>query len=171
MPCATLHGHIEVVRWLLQAGADITYSGSRYGTPLQGASTAGKLDMVRLLISEGAAINIPRISFRTALYAASVYGHQEVVELRFQSGARVKGNGPDPFHYNSPSRTAIATGHNATTQVLFRHHCRSDRPFVWFFNLVLDPVQCYKNEVQLYDWTSSGRRLIKSRLSKHQKIS
>jgi ankyrin repeat protein len=169
--CAALHGHIKVAHRLLQAGADINDAGSLYGTPLQEASAAGNLDMVRFLISEGAAINAPGMSFGTALYAASLYGREAVVEVLLQNGARVNGNGPGPFGYRSPLQAAVARGHYATAQVLFRHHGRFERPFVWCSHLVLNPILRYKNEEQLNDWTFYGRRLIISPVSKSQKMS
>lgn len=158
--CAALHGHVDVARVLLLAGADINNPGSLYGTPLQEASAAGKLDMVRFLISEGAAVNAAGVSFGTALHAASLYGRDDVAELLIQHGARLKGTGPGPFGHSSPLQVAIARGHQSTIQVLLRHYNRVEGPFVWFYTLVSHQLHGRKKQRELDVWSLSGGSVL-----------
>ncbi|KAJ7136752.1 ankyrin repeat-containing domain protein [Mycena epipterygia] len=89
---ASIYGHHDLVRLLLEFGADINALG-HYGTPLQGASEAGHASVVELLIERGANVNAPGRYFGTALQAASHEGHQVIVELLIQKGADVNAVG------------------------------------------------------------------------------
>ncbi|PMD61428.1 ankyrin, partial [Hyaloscypha bicolor E] len=48
--CASWNGHIEIVRLLLDRGADITAADSDRETPLYCASRNGHIEVVRLLL-------------------------------------------------------------------------------------------------------------------------
>jgi len=72
---ASENGHLEVVRLLLDRGAEI-HAGEDYS--LRWASHNGRLEVVRLLLDRGAEIHARNDE---ALRFAKSYGHLEVVEL------------------------------------------------------------------------------------------
>lgn len=86
---AAQYGHSEIIRFLLQMGADIGILTNYGQTALMFASTWGHSEAVRLLIQCGADTNIKDINGNTALMFASAHGHLGVVQLLTQAGANV----------------------------------------------------------------------------------
>ena len=84
---ASEKGHLEVVRLLIEAGADMDKSNRWYSTPLYIASEEGHLEVVRLLIVAGADKDKERFDGVTPLSIASEKGHLEVVRLLIEAGA------------------------------------------------------------------------------------
>ncbi|KAF8462145.1 hypothetical protein BDZ91DRAFT_646409, partial [Kalaharituber pfeilii] len=48
------NGHIEIVKLLLAAGADVNAEGGLSNTALRGASSNGYIEIVKLLLAAGA---------------------------------------------------------------------------------------------------------------------
>ncbi|KAJ5461898.1 Endochitinase B1 [Penicillium daleae] len=86
-------GYLEVIRLLLNSGADINAPpGEVCGrTALQAAVERGYLDIIQLLLSAGADINAHPAAANgmTALQAAAKRGNLELVKLLLSSGADV----------------------------------------------------------------------------------
>ncbi|KAJ7720490.1 ankyrin repeat-containing domain protein, partial [Mycena olivaceomarginata] len=78
---AVAQGHEQMVKLLIERGADVNSQGGPYGTALQAASATGSEPIVLTLLEHGANINTPGERFGTALHAASEMGHEEVVRL------------------------------------------------------------------------------------------
>jgi hypothetical protein len=79
---AAQHGHIEIVRLLLDAGEDpnrFTPGGHSHATPLHQAALAGHLDVVRLLVERGARLDIPDVLFGGTPLGWAEYGKQTAV--------------------------------------------------------------------------------------------
>ena len=79
-------GHEDLVRRLLQEGADPNLEDGYFRPPLQQAARKGHCNIVLLLLEAGANINLgysrPRDPQKKgALYFASRYGHEKVVDL------------------------------------------------------------------------------------------
>lgn len=87
--CASRWGWTDVVKVLLDHGADVNLVGGYYGTALQAASLSGRLDIVRLLLRHGACVNQAVGSYGTALSAAAFNGQDQVVRLLLGAGANV----------------------------------------------------------------------------------
>lgn len=85
---ASLHGRNEVVRLLLEHGADVNCSDSSGGTALIAACVEyGQPETVRLLLERGAAVNKTNESGATALYYACQRGDLKTARLLLDAGA------------------------------------------------------------------------------------
>lgn len=76
---AAANGRTEVVKWLLDHGAEIhhVFRGIRRGLPLLAAARNGHFDIVKLLIEHGAEINLPWHG-TNAYMNAKAYGNPEI---------------------------------------------------------------------------------------------
>ncbi|HEX5324034.1 MAG TPA: sigma-70 family RNA polymerase sigma factor [Capsulimonadaceae bacterium] len=85
---AARYGAADVVRLLLDAGADVAARGSDGSMATHDAAFMGHLDVVRILIERGAPINDREPRFNaTPLGVAQYTGHEKIVEyLRTQGG-------------------------------------------------------------------------------------
>ena len=84
---AAQQGHLEVVRLLLEAGADMNAANTDGTTALFVAAEWGYLEVVRLLIEAEADMNAKDAHGDTALLVAAMRGHLEVVRLLLKAGA------------------------------------------------------------------------------------
>lgn len=87
---ASYDGNLEMVRYLVEHGADVDYFDN-YFTSLMLACSKGNLEMVRYLVEHGADVNIQIQSNEgnTALMIASAYGHFDIVRYLIRHGANV----------------------------------------------------------------------------------
>ena len=85
---ATEHGHIEIVKLLLDHSADVNAKATVNWTALMAASRGGHAEIVRLLLDHGADVNV-KGSRGTALKTASSEGHTEIVRLLLESPVEV----------------------------------------------------------------------------------
>jgi ankyrin repeat protein len=100
---AAVGAGVEVVRALLDAGADVN-DGGRATRPVIGAAHTGRLDVLRLLVDAGADVNLPEPKSPApgepawnALYYAKINRKPDVVEYLLSVGARMP-EAPDvPF--------------------------------------------------------------------------
>ncbi|MEJ2246218.1 MAG: ankyrin repeat domain-containing protein [Acidobacteriota bacterium] len=113
---ASRNGHTEIVRLLLDAGANANANPFKYtphrdwevsytptallpmilqseisydATALHAASQNGHIEIVRLLLEAGAKVDAQGNDDATALHAASQNGHAEIVKLLLEAGANV----------------------------------------------------------------------------------
>jgi len=100
---AAAEGHLEIVKLLLAAGADVNTHATKYReTALILAAREGRLDVVKTLLSAKAKANAKMEGGRTALIEASEKLHVEIVEALIAAGADVNGK---PARYG----TALAS--------------------------------------------------------------
>ena len=121
---AASHGHVEVVRLLLAAGADInTTAGVEpnviYGTALHFAADRGHLAVVQALLAAGASKDARSVNGaeETPLLCAAGSGHLPVVEALLAAGADVQAR---TARGASPLFLACQNGHTECVRALLR---------------------------------------------------
>ena len=80
-------GHLAVVRYLVEQGADLEAKGHYDFTPLHRAAGGGHLAVVRYLVEQGADLEAKGHYDFTALLSAAYSGHWEVVKFLVGAGA------------------------------------------------------------------------------------
>ena len=91
MAIAIRNGDLEVVRTLLDLGADVNGSAADPWSPLDSAVHNNNVALARLFIERGANVNaIGKTGYTPLLFAASIdFGDTEMMELLLKAGARV----------------------------------------------------------------------------------
>ena len=105
---ASLEGYTEVVRLLLEAGADVNAFDGQYRNALHAASSAGRVTTVRLLLDQGADVNATDGVRSTALQAAISVGCEKTTRLLLDQGAE----------HHTALQAAVSAGHAKTIQLL-----------------------------------------------------
>jgi ankyrin repeat protein len=82
-------GHHEVVRVLLDRGADVKAQGGYYGSALQAATARSHDKIVQVLLDSGADVNAQGGHYGNALQEALAKGHVKIVQLLLNKGAGV----------------------------------------------------------------------------------
>ncbi|PAA65820.1 hypothetical protein BOX15_Mlig027157g2 [Macrostomum lignano] len=96
--CAAGAGHMEIIRCLVENGAQVNKTTNSNSTPLRAACFDGRLDIVRYLVQHKADIEIPNRYRNNCLMISAFRGHLAVVNFLLECGM-------------NPNQTAMA---NAT---------------------------------------------------------
>ena len=88
LQAASYRSHIDVMKVLLEKGADPHAQGGHHGNALQAASRFGNIDALKLLLEKGADPNMQGGKDGTALRAALKRGSEQAVKLLLEYGAR-----------------------------------------------------------------------------------
>ena len=86
---AAENGHFQIVKILIENGAEINTQTNNGVTPLYQAAKNGFGEIVQLLIENGADINMKNKNDETALHAATQTGSKEIAELLINNGANI----------------------------------------------------------------------------------
>lgn len=108
----------EVMRLLLENGADVNASGGEYGSALQAASCTGSEVNVRILLDNGAGVNASGGFYGSALQAASYQASETIVRILLNNGAVVNAYGG---RYGSALQAASDRGNEAIVRVLLEN--------------------------------------------------
>ena len=112
---AAEEGHDQLIRLLLDRGAEVNAQGGLYGNALQAASRGGHEQTVQILLDRGAKINAQGGKYDSALQAASRGGHEKVIQVLLDRGAKINAQGG---HYGNALQAASLYGNENIVQVL-----------------------------------------------------
>ncbi|NJM80254.1 MAG: hypothetical protein HC854_12710 [Flavobacterium sp.] len=87
LPCQ--EGYLDIVKLLVENGADINLKGFRGFTPIRIAARNGHLEIVKYLAESGAKIDIKAMDGATPFAHAATKGHIDIVKYLFEKGANV----------------------------------------------------------------------------------
>lgn len=85
--CAAGAGHLNVVKTLVKAGANVNHPTKTNSTPLRAVCFDGRLDIVKYLVDHDANIHISNKFNNTCLMIAAYKGHLDVVNFLLENGA------------------------------------------------------------------------------------
>jgi ankyrin repeat protein len=121
---ATYMGDIDVLKSLLDRGADVNIRDESHRTPLCVAAFKGNLGVARLLVERGAEVDTRDKEGRTPLHYASRFGHLEVSRMLVNHGANVNARQQDlctPLHLSVGNGRALITGSLGVEKLLLEH--------------------------------------------------
>ena len=87
---ATIHGHQDIVRALVEAGSDVDAKASNGQTALHLTTIYGHYDTVRALINAGSDVDAQSSEGQTALHVAIAKGFLDMVRVLVEAGSDVK---------------------------------------------------------------------------------
>jgi ankyrin repeat protein len=112
---ATTCRHQDVMKYLIESGASVSFRGAEGHTALHAAARSSCPSSVTLLLEAGANVSAEAFCGRTPLHYAAQYGRLEAIELLLRAGA-------DPSVRNrrgqSPWDVAMEYDHEETATVL-----------------------------------------------------
>ena len=117
--------NVEIVKLLVESGADINGVNDEEETPLLKAAPVGLTKIVEYLLSHGGDVAIDKTSSRgyTPVYIASCYGCADVVKLLLERGADIN---ICPKDGKTALERALKYGHTDVVRLLLkRHTCNS----------------------------------------------
>lgn len=119
---AIRHGHIKIVKELLEKEADPNYKEYGDDSPLLTAATTGKLEIVKELIQKGAHIaDTDSYNKTTPLIEAALYGHAEILNELLLSFPEI------PLREkNIALLLAAANGHIKIVEALLKSYANID---------------------------------------------
>lgn len=113
---AASQSHGDIVRYLLEQGAEVDVQDQDYGTPLYIAAENGCLPVLRQLLEHQANVNLTGGLHRRPLNVAAYYGHLEVVQLLLQKDIEV--DPEEEYRYGSALGAAARKGHHDIVRLL-----------------------------------------------------
>lgn len=114
---ASFFGHVEVVRFLLESGAEVntpSHNGLKV-TPLNSAAAGRHYEIAMLLLEKGANPNIRQEGDFVPLHSAAMNGQIEMVKLLLQYGADKDAKSADG---KTAHDYALENGHKIVAEVL-----------------------------------------------------
>ena len=81
-------GHVELVKDLIDRGADLNHGTRTKSTPFRGACFHGHMDIIRTLERAGCDVNLYNDQLQTPLLTACATGQLSVVKFLFEIGAK-----------------------------------------------------------------------------------
>jgi ankyrin repeat protein len=111
---ASQEGYVEIIKLLVEFGADVEGCFNDDMTALFNAAGHGNLDVVKTLVECGANVNKAQKA-GTALHNASAYGHAQIVEFLIDRGADIKAVDEDGV---SALQFALSNAHDEVADLL-----------------------------------------------------
>lgn len=116
---ASLGGHLEVVKLLIDNGADVNHGTKTRSTPLRSAAFHNRVHVISYLIEKGADLNATNVAGQSPLMIAALRNNKSAVKLLASCGADINlgsGHGLTPMHavcvkgYTELARLLISYG-------------------------------------------------------------
>ena len=143
---AAAHNHSELVKLLLDYGADINAVTNAGETPLHGAVAAHHLWMVKLLLDNEADINASLATGQTPLRLAVIKGYRDIVALLLHRGAQVNIRGKTgltPLHWatlkGQPDIVSLLLTHGANVST---QDDAGRTPLDWVMQRIAEGERC-----------------------------
>jgi ankyrin repeat domain-containing protein 17 len=130
---ACYKGNIDVVKLLLECGADQEHKTDEMHTALMEACMDGHTEVAKLLLDHGAQVNMPADSFESPLTLAACGGHSELANLLIEHGADLKERNDEGY---TPLMEASREGHVEMVTLLLSHD-----PEEKFINAITEETQ------------------------------
>lgn len=111
-------GHAEIVRILLEAGADANLADEDGVTPLTVAAQNGHFEVVKILLKAGADVNLASKHGVSPLLLAAQNGHTDIVKILLEAHAHV--DSIFKTYGSTPLLQAIRFGHTAILKMLLQ---------------------------------------------------
>jgi len=115
---AAYKGHVLMVKFLLENGADQEHKTDEMHTALMEACMDGHLEVARILIENGAQVNMPPDSFESPLTLAACGGHVELANLLIDQRADLEERNDEGY---TPLMEAAREGHEEMVALLLFH--------------------------------------------------
>ncbi len=112
---AVYKGHLEIVKLLLEKGANVNAKDKYGDTPLLRATKQRHLEIVKLLLDKGADVNEKDKYGDTPLLSAVEIDHLEIVKLLLEKGANVNAKNMNGY---TPLMRATENGHLEMVKLL-----------------------------------------------------
>ncbi len=114
---AALFGHLEVVEFLIRAGAWVNSASKNklQASPLNTAAARGYVDIAYQLLEAGADPNSKQLGDTTPLHSAASNGHVDMIRVLLNYGANLQARNKDG---KTPLDLATERGHEAAAILL-----------------------------------------------------
>ncbi|MBI4559347.1 MAG: ankyrin repeat domain-containing protein [Candidatus Hydrogenedentes bacterium] len=113
---AARHGHLDMVKLLVEKGANVNLQGEAWYAPLHCAAAAGHIEVMKFLLDHGADLTLfSGNGHNTPLHEAAANGQTEAVALLLAQGAAIGAKGIDEA---TPLEVAAVNGHAAMVEFL-----------------------------------------------------
>ncbi|KAJ5502866.1 hypothetical protein N7463_005740 [Penicillium fimorum] len=122
---ACYFGITQVVKVVLDEGADVNIKDQWSLTSLQAASLGGFQQVVQILLDNGADVDVQFGEYGTSLQLASFGGHAKIVEMLLDQRANVNIQGE---RYGTALQAASAVGHERIVKMLLNQGAAVDIP-------------------------------------------
>jgi ankyrin repeat protein len=143
---AAQHGHLGVVKLLVQRGAGVDATGFGETTALHKAATGGHEDVVIFLLEHGAEANSRDVANCTPLMCASMEGHMRVAQVILErTGPEALGDQDDDG--DRALDYAAMSGQEEMLAFLLRMCDEADRPKQWTVDAVM--AACFSGQLGL----------------------
>jgi len=149
---AAVGGHVDVVRLLVDAGAELDAADDRGRTPLIRAAEYGHATVVELLVGFGARLDWVDAFGWTALYQSTLCGQRDMVEDLLRLGADVNGAGgesPVLAAAGGPTPRALTTMRNANIDFYMRRCRATTFPLNQAASVALSARRCFPHILDL----------------------
>ena len=90
MHIATHHGHVEVARMLVEAGADVEALAADGATPMHIAAQNAHLEVVRTLVEAGADVEAQKARGSRPMHIAAAHGQVDAMRTLRELGADIE---------------------------------------------------------------------------------